>query len=128
MAKLSETLAVRRGFSPVTARRIGKAGLLHDVGKIKIPKAILHKPGKLSKQEFEVMKTHTTIGAELMSSVQGEIGVVIRNVCLLHHEWHDPSLGGYWGKSTSNLPGYISIVSIADVFVALVSERAYKAA
>ena len=104
------------------------AAALHDIGKLHIPKNIRDKPGELEAREYEVMKTHTKLGAAILSSIQGEIGVMARTVCLHHHEWHDPAFGGYWGIPAHTLPGYVPIVSITDVLTALVSERSYKAA
>jgi putative two-component system response regulator len=100
------------------------AALLHDIGKQKIPAYILGKPGPLTAAEMDIMKTHTAHGAEMLANVQGELGATIRAVCLYHHERHDG--GGYWGKQTSEVPAYVPLVSIADVFTALISERPYK--
>jgi putative two-component system response regulator len=72
------------------------------------------------------MKTHTTLGAAMLISIRGQLGVMARNVCLWHHEHHDG--GGYWGKLAGELPSYIPIVSICDVYVALISAREYKQA
>jgi putative two-component system response regulator len=125
-ARLAELLAARLGYSPAEARQIRIAALLHDIGKQKIPAAIVDKPGRLSRYEFEVMKTHTTRGAEMLAGVQGDIGEKIRAVCLWHHEWDNG--GGYWGKSGAEIPAYVPVVSICDVFLALLSKRSYKQA
>ena len=125
-ARLAEILAARQGFSPAVARQIRTAAILHDIGKQKIPAVILHKPGKLDKLEFEVIKAHTTLGANMLANVQGDLGAMIQNVCLYHHEWHNGA--GYWGKSAEELPAYIQIVSISDVFMALINQRPYKSA
>jgi HD-GYP domain-containing protein (c-di-GMP phosphodiesterase class II) len=124
VARLSEIVALECGVHHVTAKRIRAAAALHDVGKLKIPGSILNKPGKLTPQEFEVMKTHTALGADMLSSLQGDLGVMAKNICLYHHEHH--SGAGYWGKYTDELPAYVPIVSICDVFIALISERVYK--
>jgi putative two-component system response regulator len=100
--------------------------LLHDIGKLKIPQEIINKPGKLDAREFEIIKTHTTLGAEILSGIQGGLGVMVRAVCLYHHEWHNG--GGYWGLCAGELPAYIPIVSICDVYFALTNERPYKQA
>ncbi len=125
-ARLAEMLAVRLGFSPKQTRQVRIAALLHDIGKQRIPAYILDKPGKLSRHEFEIMKTHTTLGAEMLAGVQGEIGTVIRDVCRLHHEWHNGA--GYWGKGSAELPACVPVVAICDVFMALLSRRPYKQA
>ena len=118
--------ALQCGECPDQARKIRIAAALHDVGKRGIPRSILNKPGKLNSNEFDVMKTHTILGAEILASVQGELGIMARACCAYHHEWFDG--GGYWGKRVRELPYYIPFVSIADVFTALVSERPYKQA
>jgi putative two-component system response regulator len=124
VALLSEVVAVECGVQIDVARRLRSAAALHDVGKSRIPVEILNKPGKLDKDEFEIMKTHTTEGAKMLECVQGELCVMARNIAEFHHERYDAT--GYHGKYTCDLPFYISIVSICDVFVSLMSERIYK--
>ena len=97
---------------------------MHDVGKQKIPGSILNKPGKLTAQEFEIIKTHTFLGEETLRNIKGDLGEMARTCCLYHHEWFDG--GGYWGKRIDSLPFYVQFVAISDVFIALVSKRAYK--
>jgi putative two-component system response regulator len=126
VAGLTEIIALECGYSPAKARRIRNAAALHDIGKMKIPESVLNKPGKLTAREFEIIKTHTTLGAELLSSVKGELGEAAKLICLFHHEWNNPSAGGYWGVSLSLLPDYISFAAIADVYVACRSKRPYK--
>lgn len=101
------------------------AASLHDIGKFKIPKIILNKPGSLTNDEFEIVKTHTVLGAEMLKSIQGKIGDMARAVCLYHHEWFDGSKS-YWGIRASDLPIYIPIISMCDVFTALIAKRSYK--
>jgi HD-GYP domain-containing protein (c-di-GMP phosphodiesterase class II) len=86
----------------------------------------LDKPDKLNEQEMAVMKTHTKLGAELLSSLQGELGDIARLICLFHHEYKNG--GGYWKIPACFLPEYVSFVSVSDVFVSLISERSYKKA
>ncbi len=124
---LSEATAKRCGVHPIVARRLRTAAVTHDIGKSKISKAILEKPDKLTNGELLDMKRHTTFGAEMLTSVQGEVGEMARTICLYHHEWYDGSRS-YWGKLTDDLPLYVSIVSIADVYTALIFERPYKPA
>lgn|GEM_PF-1277808 len=126
VSRLTELLALEYGVKPDTARKIRAAALLHDIGKQRIPESILNKPGKLSEQEFGIMKVHTILGAEMLSSIQGEMGEMARDCCLYHHEHWDG--GGYWGKLSDSLPIYIQFVSIADVFTALICDRPYKEA
>ena len=105
---------------------ITSAAALHDVGKIVIPDAILLKPGRLTDEEFEVMKSHTTRGCEV-DIQQGEYGKVSYEICRHHHERYDGR--GYPDHlEGENIPISAQIVSVADVYDALVNERCYKAA
>ncbi|MCR4851319.1 MAG: HD domain-containing protein [Lachnospiraceae bacterium] len=105
---------------------------LHDVGKINIPDAILNKPGKLTPEEFEIMKTHTTVGKRIMehaiSTVQGENYLKeARNMAAYHHEKWDGSgyPDGLYGEV---IPLSARVMAVADVFDALSSKRVYKPA
>lgn len=107
---------------------------VHDIGKIAVPDTILLKQGRLLEEEFEVMKTHVTKGAEIVDGIVRDLGLgafphidILRNVVLLHHEAIDGS--GYpEGRSGTGIPVEARIVAVADVFDALTSERPYKAA
>ena len=125
VALLSELLALERGFSHADAGKVRIAALLHDIGKLAVPDTILSKPGKLSAGEFEIVKSHTAIGAAMMAGVHGDLGVMIRNSCLFHHEYANKK--GYWGIPADDLPPYIPIISISDTFCALIHARPYKA-
>jgi len=124
MAQLAEILALKCGVSPEKARQIRVAAVLHDIGKRKIPADILNKSCKLTAEEFDVVKTHTTLGAAMLESIQGELGIMARTIARYHHERYDGS--GYWGKHLGELPYYVEFVAIADVFTALVCGRPYK--
>lgn len=124
MSCLAELLAIAYGICPQMAKQIRTAAALHDVGKSKIPIGILTKPGKLTPPEFEVMKTHTFLGAQILRDMKGLLGQMARTIAHYHHEWYDG--GGYWGKKASQLPYYVQIAAICDVFIALISERSYK--
>jgi putative two-component system response regulator len=113
-------------MSPADAGRLRIAATLHDIGKRRIPKHILNKRGSLTAEETEVMKTHTTLGASMLESVQNELGTMARDIALWHHEREDGC--GYHGKRLSDLPRYVSIAAICDVFTALICERPYKRA
>ena len=126
MARLSEIVALETGISPEKARQIRTAAALHDIGKQKIPESILNKPGKLSAGEFEVMKTHTLLGAEMLTAMKGALGAMAVKIALFHHEFWDGN--GYWGVPVSCLPDFVGITSICDVFTALTAVRCYKAA
>ena len=91
-----------------------------------MPREILNKPGKLLPHEFEQMKLHTIYGARILLDIQGEPARFAATTALLHHEWYNGQ--GYWGFKASTLPDYIGIVSVCDVYVALVSQRVYKEA
>lgn len=109
-----------------------RATPLHDVGKIKIPDAILQKRGKLTEEEFEVIKNHSRYGAEIIDGILGEVEEpdylkVARDIALYHHERWDGS--GYpEGLRGEKIPLCARIMSIADVFDALYEERVYKKA
>lgn len=107
------------------------ASALHDIGKIAIPEEILNKPGKLTPKEYEIIKTHSTQGASLLSSLpfrQKEPLVKIANdICRWHHERYDGT--GYPdGLVKDEIPISAQIVALADVYDALSSERVYKKA
>jgi putative two-component system response regulator len=103
-----------------------RAAPLHDVGKIAIPDAILLKPGKLTPAEFEQMKSHTTVGAQMLSGGRFPLLQVAEQIARTHHERWDGT--GYIGLRGEEIPLAGRIVSIADVFDALVTERPYKKA
>ena len=107
------------------------ASALHDIGKIGIDEKILNKPGSLTKEEFEIMKTHTLIGAsmlERMKAYQDEAMVQIaHDICRWHHERYDGK--GYPdGLRGDEIPISAQVVALADVYDALTSERVYKKA
>ena len=107
------------------------ASSLHDIGKIGINEKILNKPGRLTPEEFEIMKSHTVIGASMLESLelyQNELLVKIATeICRWHHERYDGK--GYPdGLIGDEIPISAQIVSLADVYDALVSERVYKKA
>ncbi|MCI9500505.1 MAG: diguanylate cyclase [Hungatella sp.] len=107
------------------------ASALHDIGKISIPGEILNKPGRLTKEEFETMKTHTTIGAEMLEklSFHQEEPLVKEAyaICRWHHERYD-GRGYPDGLKGDEIPIHAQIVALADVYDALTSERVYKKA
>jgi HD-GYP domain-containing protein (c-di-GMP phosphodiesterase class II) len=107
------------------ALRIG--ALLHDVGKVGIPDAILRKPGRLDDAEFAEMKRHTEIGAALFAGLRSEIDESAAEVARSHHERWDGT--GYpCGLAGEAIPLFARIVAVADVYDALASNRAYKEA
>lgn len=106
------------------------AAPLHDIGKIHIPDAVLNKPGKLTEEEFEIIKTHTTAGEQLLIHAKeelGESGYLNMAVVMAayHHEWWNGK--GYpYGISGEEIPLCARIMAVADVFDALTSKRCYK--
>ncbi len=111
------------GLEIEEARAIGKAAVAHDLGKIGIPDAILGKPGKLTAEEFDVIKTHTEIGERVLG--QSPLFELERQAARYHHERWDGS--GYPdGLTGTNIPLVARITSVADVFDALVTRRPYK--
>ncbi|MFI5011148.1 MAG: DUF3369 domain-containing protein [Hyphomicrobiales bacterium] len=125
VAELSELLGKRWGLSEREAQILFLASPMHDLGKIGIPDEILNKPGKLTAQEWEVMKTHTTIGYDLLRDSQMEILQIGAMIALEHHEKWDGS--GYpHGKRGTQIGLYGRITAIVDVFDALSNKRCYK--
>ena len=109
---------------------IVKAAPLHDVGKIVVPDSILQKPGRLTKEEFETIKKHTTEGKNVIKNVLGDVEnndflEIASNIAYYHHEKYDGS--GYPEHlSGTDIPLEGRIMAVADVFDALVSKRIYK--
>jgi putative two-component system response regulator len=113
------------GFGEEESKILSTASLLHDVGKIGIPDHILRKAGKLTPEEWEVMKTHTTIGAKLLSGSTSTFLKMGEEIALTHHEKWDGT--GYpRGLAGSNIPMAGRICGLCDVFDALTSNRPYK--
>jgi putative two-component system response regulator len=124
---LSEALALAAGWSANEAEVLRMAAPMHDVGKIGVPDAILQKPGKLTPQEYEVMKTHTTIGAKMLEGSQSAILNLAADVALNHHERWDGK--GYpRGISGESIPENARIVAIIDVYDAISHDRVYRPA
>ncbi len=120
-------LAQAMGLSWHECDMIKHASPLHDLGKIGIPDNILLKPGKLDPDEWEIMKTHTTIGAKILSRSESDILNFAETIALTHHEKWDGS--GYpEGLKGKEIPQAGRIVAICDVFDALTSVRPYKKA
>lgn len=126
VGNLAAYLAQASGLADDQTDLIRMAAPLHDVGKIGIPDSILLKPGKLEKEEFEVMKTHTTIGAGILSGSRSRLLQLAEEIALYHHEKWDGS--GYAGLSGRDIPLAARMVTVADVFDALTHPRPYREA
>lgn len=117
------------GLSEKKIETIVTASSLHDIGKIAIPDSILLKPGKLTAQEFEYMKSHTTRGSEILMDIKDvweeDYREISYEICRYHHERYD-GRGYPEGLVGEAIPISAQIVSLADVYDALVSERVYK--
>lgn len=121
----TELLCTARGLDEGTCAEIAAASVLHDVGKIGVPDGILLKPARLTPEEFEIMKRHTTIGGQLLEHLTPSLFRTARDIALGHHEWWNGA--GYpAGLSGEAIPLSGRIVALCDVFDALTSERPYK--
>jgi len=123
----SAEIARSMGLTRTEIEMIAEAAPMHDIGKIGVPDSILLKPGRLTPVEFECMKTHTLIGAELFSGSEVPLLRTSEAIALSHHEWFNG--GGYpHGLAKDDIPLHGKIVAVADVYDALTHERSYKKA
>jgi putative two-component system response regulator len=127
MSHYAAAIARQMGLNNKAVETLLYAAPMHDIGKIGIPDGILLKPDKLDGREWEIMKSHTTIGAEILAGSNVDMVKMGRVIALTHHEKWDGS--GYpRGLKGSKTPLIGRIVAIADVFDALTSKRPYKEA
>ena len=127
MSQMAATLAESLGWSSADCELMLLASPMHDIGKIGISDGILLKPGRLAPHEWEIMKTHASIGADILSDGDSDLLRLASLVALTHHEKWDGS--GYpQGLAGDAIPQAGRIVAIADVFDALTSARPYKRA
>jgi putative two-component system response regulator len=133
---LAERLQAHPRFSglltPTTIEMLFKSAPLHDIGKVGIPDHILLKPGRLTPEEFEIMKTHTTLGLETIENAERQLGMTVdflhyaKEIAYGHQEKWDGS--GYpQGLAGDAIPPSARLMAVADVYDALVSRRVYKA-
>lgn len=121
----SRLLAKKAGLTDIEADQIMYASMMHDVGKIGIPDQILLKPAKLTEAEFEVIKTHPRIGADIIGEHTSSLLKMAQEVALSHHEkWNGKGYPA--GLAGENIPLAGRITAIVDIFDALTSERPYK--
>ena len=131
---IAQAVAPDAGRSDEFVEHVFLYAPLHDIGKIGIPDRILLKPGKLDADEWEIMKSHTTLGRQIIDRISRDLHIenlpdqsVLENIVELHHEMLDGS--GYpYGLSGEAVPIEARIVAVADIFDALISRRPYKAA
>lgn len=125
MSKMGQLLGSLAGMSESATELFLTASPMHDIGKIGIPDSILLKPDKLTPEEWRIMKTHTTIGADLLDGHDSELMITARNIALVHHEKWDGS--GYPnGLQGEAIPLMGRLAGLVDVFDALSSKRPYK--
>ena len=125
VAAYTEILCRAMGLSEEETWKISVASMMHDVGKICVPREILHKPGKLTEEEFSEIKKHVDYGHKLLENSSGEVMRLAANIAWQHHERYDGK--GYENElSGENINIYARAVAVADVFDALVSKRCYK--
>jgi len=123
---LSMMLARSLGFPEDQAQLIGRASLLHDVGKVAIPEEIWGKAGRLTADEYERVKEHASAGADLLSEGRSPLLWLAEEIARYHHERWDGT--GYFGLSGEDIPFAARIVAVADAYDALTSERPYRPA
>ncbi len=127
MGEFTRRLAEELGHSAIDAKRLGRVAMLHDVGKIAIPDSILSKPGRLTEEEFEIMKRHAEIGGKLLEGTGHPLLDLASRVARSHHERWDGS--GYPdGLVQTECIREARIVALADVYDALSTARCYKQA
>ncbi len=127
MSKLCALIGAQMGMDSHQCDLLLNASSLHDIGKLGIPDNILLKPGKLDAQEWEIMKTHAKIGADLLSGSDSDLMKMAETIALTHHERWDGT--GYpQGLKKEEIPLVGRITAVCDMFDALMSNRPYKKA
>ena len=127
VGRTAALLAARLGLAPETVETIRRAAPLHDVGKVCVPDRILLKPGRLTATEFELMKSHTVIGADILSGSSWPLLKMAEEIALTHHERFDGT--GYPnGRTEDEIPISGRVVIVADNFDALTHSRPYAEA
>jgi putative two-component system response regulator len=125
IADMAYRVAVECGLPEQEAALVRLAAPLHDIGKVGIPDKILHKPGRLTPEEYEQIRTHTEIGAKILANSESDVLRMAYAIALHHHDRWDGARSQLAG---ADIPIAGRIVAVADVFDALISERPYKAA
>lgn len=126
VAFLLVTFGKHLGLDKAMLKQLAVGGILHDIGKIKVSNEVLHKPGKLTAEEFEHMKLHQVYAIEIMAETKG-LSQVSKDVCLMHHEKLD-GRGYPRGLKGNEIPYHGRMSCIVDIFDALTANRCYKEA
>ena len=123
VATYAREIAVRYGYSPKREKNIYMMGLLHDIGKIGVPDAIINKPARLTDEEYDTIKMHTVMGAKILNNIVEMPSLVTG--ARWHHERYD-GLGYPDGISGKNIPEEARIIAVADAYDAMSSRRSYR--
>lgn len=126
VGRVAGRIAAALGLGEDDVHTIGRAAMLHDIGKIGIPDSILLKPRSLTAEEFDVIKQHTVIGREILAGSPAPLLRTAELIAYAHHERWDGN--GYHGMSGDTIPLEGRIVAVADTFDALVNDRPYRSA
>ena len=123
VAEYTRMIAEKVGYSEEEVENIYNIGVMHDIGKILVPNEILHKPGRLTDEEFAIMKTHASNGYDILKEVE-----IMPDLALgagFHHERMDGK--GYpFGKTADEIPEVAQMIAVADTFDAMHSTRPYR--
>lgn len=123
VAQIAGLIAAKKGCSDEERRLVHTAGMLHDVGKIAVPQTILNKPGKLTAEEFEIIKVHTVAGYHILHGISWDERIA--EAAKYHHERYDGK--GYpTGLQGEDIPEFARIIGVADSFDAMTSRRSYR--
>lgn len=123
VSEYSAMIAQRLGYSEAAVENLRKMALLHDIGKIGIPDSVLNKPGRLTDEEYEQMRAHVTIGAEILKDFT--LVENVRDGALYHHERYDGT-GYVSGLKGEEIPESARIIGVADAFDAMTANRVYR--
>lgn len=123
VSQYSVLIAKKLGYSSKACEELRKIALLHDIGKIGIPDRVLNKPTRLTEEEYEIMKTHVTLGAEILKNFT--LVDHVKDGALYHHERYDGK-GYVHGLKGEEIPQNVRIIGIADAFDAMTANRVYR--
>ena len=126
VSSLAMDIALEMELCPYYITQVGLAALYHDIGKECIPKIILNKPDKLTRDEWRIMTFHTYLGNSILQLNNESVSEIIAEVALNHHENYDGT--GYFGKQHYEVSLAARIVHVADVYCALTADRPYSPA